>query len=103
MGGGVVAHLILVSPPVPIGLGFGTALGLGLGLWGLNFGLWDKDLTITIYANVPKYEVTLFRLLIKKNISINFIGPRKRSERGLTKPLLLSTGAHKSATENHHF
>ena len=31
------------------------------------------------------------------------IGPRERSERGLTKPLLLSTGAHKSATENHHF
>ena len=43
----VVAHGILVSPPVPIGLRFGfwTALGLGLGLGGLDLGLgldnWD--------------------------------------------------------------
>ena len=41
MGGGVVAHVIIVSPPIPIGLGFRfeTDLGLGLGLWVLDFGL----------------------------------------------------------------
>ena len=33
----------------------------------------------------------------------DLIGPRERSERGLTKPLLPPTGAPKSATENHHF
>ena len=39
--GGVVAYVIIESPPVPIGLefGFGTALGLGLGLRGLDLGL----------------------------------------------------------------
>ena len=41
--GGVVAHVILVSPPVPIGLGFFISLGLGLGLGqgghGLGLGL----------------------------------------------------------------
>ena len=39
--GGVVAHVIIVSPPVPTGLefGFGTALGLGLGLRGPDLGL----------------------------------------------------------------
>ena len=39
--GGVVAYVILVSPPVPIGLGFGfwTGLGLGLGLRGPDLGL----------------------------------------------------------------
>ena len=40
-GGGVVAHVILVSPPVPIGLGFfiSSGLGLGLGLGGQGLGL----------------------------------------------------------------
>ena len=41
--GGVVAHVILVSPPVPIGLVFFISLGLGLGLGlggqGLGLGL----------------------------------------------------------------
>ena len=41
--GGVVAYVILVSPPVPIGLGFfislGLRLGLGLGGQGLGLGL----------------------------------------------------------------
>ena len=39
--GRVVAHVIIVSPPVPIGLGFEfwTALGLSLGLRGLDLGL----------------------------------------------------------------
>ena len=39
--GGVVAYVILVSPPVPIGLGFfiSLGLGLGLGLGGLDLGL----------------------------------------------------------------
>ena len=41
--GGVVAYVILVSPPVPIGLGFFISLGLGLGLGlggqGLGLGL----------------------------------------------------------------
>ena len=39
--GRVVAHVIIVSPPVPIGLGFRfwTAFGLGLGLRGPDLGL----------------------------------------------------------------
>ena len=37
----VVAHVIIVSPPVPIGLGFGfwTTSGLDLGLRGPDLGL----------------------------------------------------------------
>ena len=37
--GWVVAHVIIVSPPVPIGLGFGFWTALGLGLRGLDLGL----------------------------------------------------------------
>ena len=38
-GGVVVAHVIIVSPPVPQEFGFFTSLGLGLGLGGQGLGL----------------------------------------------------------------
>ena len=48
-------------------------------------------------------EILKERTNIKTSIVIIIIGPRERSERGLTKPLLPPTGAPRFATENHHF
>ena len=50
---------------------------------------------------IKKYGIPKVKFYIK-NI-MNFIGPRKRSKQGPTKPLLTPTCAPKSATENHHF
>ena len=50
---------------------------------------------------IKKYGIPKVQFYIK-NI-MNFIGPRKRSKQGPTKPLLTPTCAPKSATENHHF
>ena len=38
-GGGVVAHVIIVSPPVPIGLWIFDCFGFKIGIWSRVTGL----------------------------------------------------------------
>ena len=61
----MVAHVILVSPPVPIGLGFfiSLGLGLGLGLGGQGLGLGLDNFTPTLAAALCLSSPTISNVL----------------------------------------